>query len=1297
MRKNSSQSGFSYARILAALVLCLAGLALTLLSVATPTPASDTLSTSHRAISYTDTTGAPPNLTPVATGAPNCGPTGALCSTFNLTIDPSVGAAAAGYNPSQYQITVQWSWATSAVDYDCFILNSGGTVIAKNTSTADPSTIVLPTNTPSGVYKLVLVLSTGAPIPYTGTVTLDQLPSSAGGPGLCNPAVSNCAPPRFQEYPAGPGQSDDAGEPSIGVDWNPNVAGLKHDQVNTGGVAFFTSSNHEWRVNFDDCSSPAIYNWEDVSAVFDQTAPLADPIGFVDHYSDVPLGLSYPEPYTPGRIFCLQLIGGQGNSLGAFSDNDGNSYLPGGNGGAGQGPDHETLGGGPYAGTPPSTASYPASGKKHAVYYCSQNIVAEAQCSRSDDGGQTFGPGIPIFNPTQCTGGTTGHAKVAPDGTVYVANSSCGTVGTAGVAVSTDNGITWTENNVPGSTSSQDPYITIGQNNVGRPAGQLTNTIYLGYVDGNGHAKVAFSGNRGVTWSTPVDLGTPYGVTRAVFPIAAAGDDNRAAIGFLGTGDGIATTGTCDPYGATLNCKNIWHLYVATTYDGGLNWITTDATPFDPVQTGTICLQGTTCAGGRNLADFNDMAIDSQGRILVGFADGCVRCTNTFTGQSSASHGTVSRQAGGRRLFAFFDSNEPTVPANPQMVSAVFSGTSALVTWLEPDNGGSPITGYKVYRGTSSGAETFLASVSGNTTNKYLDPTPPADSVYYYVTAVNAQGESSHCREVQLGGSVITTGNACTYPYLQVAGAGAAGTAPDPTTNGELTIQTVNIGEPFTTCADNSMTFLMKVNSLDTTGTGMAVLPQNTEYQVLFTVKDTSNVTHTAYVELDTFAPNTPATPGVSLGRRDPCTAGCGTLDSSASTTLVSATYSADGTIQIKLDTSSPIVFPAPGAPGTGSAFTWDPHTAGTQITSISGDTLLFVGAGAGFLETVSVSTGGNYTRVGNQSCSSVIPVAVISATPMSGPAPLTVNFDATASHEGVGGCGTVNSYTIDYGDNPIGQPRDTATNTTGLFSHTYNAGGDYTVRLTVTDTNGKVSTNVAQVVVSVAGGSPPVAGVVSRKMHTGVGNFDVIMPVSGTPGIECRTGPTQGNHNLIVVLQNPITSVASLSSTYNTGSGPQPLPTPTGSIGTGTHNSELSVNLTGVPNASHVLLTLHTAVDSAGNSGDITVPADFLLADVDSTGLVDGNDVSTVQGNSRQDVTNSTFRYDVNCTGLIDGNDVSITQGNTRNALPAAAASPQAAPAAPSTAPAMKKTSKRPVIRALTTTGRAQSRSPSN
>src|SRR5207244_11851475 len=126
---------------------------------------------------------------------------------------------------------------------------------------------------------------------------------------------------------------------------------------------------------------------------------LSDPIGFVDHYSASPLGLVYPPPHTPGRVFTIDLLGGQGDSVGGYSDTDGNSYLPGGNGGAPAGPDHETLGGGPFHApipTPPAPA-YP-----NVIYYCSQNGAQNAECSASYDGGQTFGPGVPMFHPTVC-------------------------------------------------------------------------------------------------------------------------------------------------------------------------------------------------------------------------------------------------------------------------------------------------------------------------------------------------------------------------------------------------------------------------------------------------------------------------------------------------------------------------------------------------------------------------------------------------------------------------------------------------------------------------------------------------------------------------------------------------------------------------------------------------------------------------------------------------------------------------------------------------------------------------------
>lgn len=1256
MKKHQSHEAGSFnPRIFFAFILCSLALGLAMLSFATPVPTSGTLSTANPSLSYTDSNGAPPNVTPVATGTPNCGPTGALCSTYNLTIDPSVGVPAGGYVPAQYQITLQWSWATSAVDYDIFVEDSTNAVVAKNTSTADPSTIVLPTNITPGTYQLIVVLSTGAPIPYTGTITLSKVPFTAGGPGLCTPPNSlSCAPARFQSYPAGTGQSDNAGEPSLGVDWNPNVATLQHDKVNTGGVALFTSGSNEYRINFDDCAFPAIYNWQDVSALTDQTFVLSDPIGFVDHYSSIPLGLTYPPVHTPGRAFAIDLIGGQGDSLGAYSDDDFNTSANGGNGGPGAGPDHETLGAGPYAGAAPTGASYPSAaspGALHGVYYCSQNIAAEAQCSRSDNGGVTFGPSVPIFNPAVCTGGIHGHVKVAPDGTVYVPNSACGTTGTAGVAVSIDNGLNWVENNVPNSTSSQDPYVGIGQNNVGKPASNLngTNTIYLGYTDGDHHPKVAFSGDRGATWSTPVDLGVPYGVTHAVFPIAAAGDDNRAAIGFVGTGDGISTDlSTCDPYGATLNCANAWHLFIATTYDGGQNWITTDATPNDPIQTGVVCLAGTTCMAGRNLLDFNDMAIDSEGRILVGYADGCVNCSNTYKSQSSASHGTVTRQSGGRRLFQHFDPVEPAAPAAPQLVSATRQGTGALIVWLEPDNGGSPITGYNIYRGTTTGGEgtTPYATVTGATTNKYVDPAPPVGNAYYYVTALNARGESTHCAELTLTVG-LPPEDVCMVPGLTKLTDPAGDTNATVVLNGVTTpvqpgmdLLAMHIAQPYAPDGIVRLTFTINTDanpaSAGTPGSGIY---SSMKIGALYKGVRMRWATATTPV-FESYTPSPNNSGGVD-----------GRFAAAGSVVAAEPTSNYDGpngviTIVVKASDLGLTPSDVPGAHSVDGGF-----NAGSTVTT----DVLALGAGVTDLfDEMPNGLGytGSYTVNSNQFCRpNTAPVAVLSATPMSGNAPLLVNFSGAGSYDPDTAAppDTIASYTFYFGDGTSVGPQASAT-----AMHTYNASGDYTAKLVVTDSRGKSSTNVAQQVISVIGGAPPVARVVSRKTHGSAGTYDIQMPLLGTVGIEDRTGkPSTGSHNLVLFLQNNVSSVGSATATATTSSGTTMLPTPTYTIGSGPQANQISVNLTGVPNASHVFLTLHTVADTAGNSGDIVVPADFLLGDVNANRSVTNADVTAVKGQVGGAASSTNFRDDVNANGVVSNADVTLTKGSVGASLP--------------------------------------------
>jgi len=872
--------------------------------VPTATPSGGTLDSSTPTLTYTDGPTAP-NPTGVL-GAPDCTVPNS-CSDFVVTVNAS-GLSAT------HNITWLVQWTPPNVDLDIFVENAAGQLVANNNSTVDPSAIILPIPPNGTVYHFIVVASVGT-APINGSVSLTlKFPASS-------PVLG--APPRYINYPAASNQANGSNEPSMGVDWNPNIPGLREiagqTRKNTGGVAFFTGDTIQYRSDFDDCSSPAFNTWTDTGA------PIItglDPIGFVDHFTTAQLGTNTgTPPQTPGRIFGLDLAAG--TSTAAFSDDDGVSWTAIAAGNYPAGPDHETLGGGPFHApipTPPAPA-YP-----NAIYYCSQNGVQNAECSRSDDGGVTYGPGVPIFDPTVCGGGIHGHAKVSPQGTVYVPNSSCGAgnpIGANGVAVSKDNGITWSEGNVPGSTGSQDPAIGIGQNNVGKPIGQVPNTLYLGWTSGDGHAHVAHSPDEGTTWQDDTDISSFIGSENSVFPIVVAGDDNRAAYAFLGT----------DPNYAP---KKVWHLYIATTYDGGKHWILIDQTPNDPVQIGNVCLLGIGCAGARNLLDFNGIDVDREGRVLVGYTDGCVNCSNTQnTTQSGDAHGTIARQSGGRRLFAAFDPIEPMPPAAPQFLSVVRqNATSVLVSWLQPDNGGSPVTGYNVYRSNTSGAETFLAHVNGELTLKYLDTTAPTTSNWYYkIMAVNGIGESAYCHELNVNG-VQPGVNACQVPYLQTQGTATAAT--DPT--GQFSIQYVNMGEPFLGCLVKNLTAVMKVNTMDPSNTGTPAPPPVSTWEVYFRIPGSANSTgqpQTLFVEYD----NTTVPSGQFLtGWIDPATGSdCSSIYAPGDpTNPVSGTVAADGTITMNLDFGKNPTFGTCAATGgTDMTISSNQWTPGLQITNI--------------------------------------------------------------------------------------------------------------------------------------------------------------------------------------------------------------------------------------------------------------------------------------------------------------------------------------------------------------------------
>ena len=470
-----------------------------------------------------------------------------------------------------------------------------------------------------------------------------------------SPAFGASGLPRFHPYylPEDLPSAHGAGEPTIGIPWNT-------DHV------FFQAFAKTHRATFDDADlvdGVAAVEWTDVSPTF--TPINVDPMVHAD--------------YQSGRIFAGGLAGPC--SLMGISDDDGQTWTPAGNMCSGPQFDHQSIGSGPWSTTSPDSlaraAVYP-----RATYYCAQ--LALTSCATSLDGGRAW---LPFTEVTGPCGGLHGHISVSEaTGFAAVPHGGCassesptatGAGNFVGFAYTSDNGATWSSRIMPEAADGEgfDPDLAFSQQ---------SGWLWLAQADANG-IHIALSKDEGNTWETlgsgmagrGTEPATWYNLTATFtdpvtgnplvfgsFPDLEAGDDDRVALAFMGTTDPAGE----EPFDdcSEVSDANIWHYYLSQSFDGGATW-TTSRLWEDPIQVGAIWNNG----GGepcRNLLDFNDMDMDSRGRLHIALADGCTEeCAETYfawmngTGappkgeDSRDSWGVVLRQATGRGLFAAHD------------------------------------------------------------------------------------------------------------------------------------------------------------------------------------------------------------------------------------------------------------------------------------------------------------------------------------------------------------------------------------------------------------------------------------------------------------------------------------------------------------------------------------------------------------------------------------------------------------------------------------------------------------------
>jgi uncharacterized repeat protein (TIGR03803 family) len=169
----------------------------------------------------------------------------------------------------------------------------------------------------------------------------------------------------------------------------------------------------------------------------------------------------------------------------------------------------------------------------------------------------------------------------------------------------------------------------------------------------------------------------------------------------------------------------------------------------------------------------------------------------------------------------------------------------------------------------------------------------------------------------------------------------------------------------------------------------------------------------------------------------------------------------------------------------------------------------------------------------------------------------------------------------------------------------------------------------------------------ISRKMHGSAGTFDIDLPQTGTPGVECRSGGASGDYTLVFSFANPLATVTGASITGGIGS------IVTSNIDNNDAHNYI-VNITGVANAQTISVSLTNVTDSAGNfSASVPVSMGVLIGDVNGSGRVDAADVSSVRQQTLQTIDSSNFREDVNTSGRIDAADVSIARQQALTSLP--------------------------------------------
>ncbi len=174
---------------------------------------------------------------------------------------------------------------------------------------------------------------------------------------------------------------------------------------------------------------------------------------------------------------------------------------------------------------------------------------------------------------------------------------------------------------------------------------------------------------------------------------------------------------------------------------------------------------------------------------------------------------------------------------------------------------------------------------------------------------------------------------------------------------------------------------------------------------------------------------------------------------------------------------------------------------------------------------------------------------------------------------------------------------------------------------------------------------------VVSRKLHNGL-VCDVPLPLTGSSGIEPRSGGSTGDHLLAITFSSPVSVNGTPQAQVTSGIGQVGNQSKSNDGAVTVNGSTVFVPLTNVSNAQALTITL-SGVTRGAVSRDIAVPFRVLLGDTNASGSVNATDLGETKARAGQPLDALNFRHDVNASGAINASDLGLMKAAAGTTLP--------------------------------------------